>query len=437
LTELWAFYKNIAHLAGAFVSYGHISSFLNLIHLHMLSTKCLSFYYISSGKLGDEVLVSKHITEMKKEVSTLENQDKYFDELQKLLKKNEDSEKSTSDCGGSGSKTQSDEGSASISHIGNSSGEKGDKNDDNVYTLEKAMHEIGIVEGGLSEQAEQGADIKKEQTIVKDTQVLDDVIVSREDKLKCIEIDENSSKSIAHVKQLAQGSEGVSVDLKQKDQKPSGTESKNTAKTDYLMQLLDKRKNLLSKMADIQNVDVTKDTGQTTDNSRPDNSETKVHERRSSQQSAVQKVPFCDKSDTKLVCDVSDTDEIRVVEKDCSNARIQVLKTGTPVTQEAEESGRKGERKSRNTSRQVQQKSASLLQMISVCMKSWMTQETLELLQVDNSDSNAKGSGNAQKLDIDRQYAALVAKVDAQENDFDNLLGNILIFLIQVRKWMM
>ena len=26
LTELWAFYKNIAHLAGASVSYGHISS---------------------------------------------------------------------------------------------------------------------------------------------------------------------------------------------------------------------------------------------------------------------------------------------------------------------------------------------------------------------------------------------------------------------------
>jgi len=25
--ELWAFYKNIAHLAGASVSYGHISSF--------------------------------------------------------------------------------------------------------------------------------------------------------------------------------------------------------------------------------------------------------------------------------------------------------------------------------------------------------------------------------------------------------------------------
>ena len=29
LTELWAFYKNIAHLAGASVSYGHISSFPN------------------------------------------------------------------------------------------------------------------------------------------------------------------------------------------------------------------------------------------------------------------------------------------------------------------------------------------------------------------------------------------------------------------------
>jgi len=27
LTELWAFYKNIAHLAGASVSYGHISSY--------------------------------------------------------------------------------------------------------------------------------------------------------------------------------------------------------------------------------------------------------------------------------------------------------------------------------------------------------------------------------------------------------------------------
>jgi len=365
---------------------------------------------------------------MKKEVSTLENQDKYFDELQKLLKKNEDSKKSTSDCGGSGSKTQSDEGSASISQIGNSTGEKSDKNDDNVYTLEKAMHEIGIGEGGLSEQAEQSADIKKEQTIVKDTQVLDNVIVGREDKFKCSGIDENSSKSKACSKQLAQGREGVSVDLKQKDQKPSGTESKNKAKTDYLMQLLDKRKNLLSKMADIQNVDVTKDTGQTTDNRRPDNSETNVHERKSSQQSAVQKVPFCDKSDTKLVCDVSDTDMIRVVEKDCSNARIQVLKTGTPVSQETEESGRKGERKSRSTGRQVQQKSASVLQMISVCMKSWMTQETLELLQVDNSESNAKGSGNAQKSDIDRQYAALVAKVDAQENDFDNLLGNIIIF---------
>jgi len=26
LTELWAFYKNIAHLAGASVSYGHIPS---------------------------------------------------------------------------------------------------------------------------------------------------------------------------------------------------------------------------------------------------------------------------------------------------------------------------------------------------------------------------------------------------------------------------
>ena len=370
---------------------------------------------------------------MKKEVSTLENQDKYFDELQKLLKKNEDSEKSTSDCGGSGSKTQSDEGSVLISHI--DSVESGEKHDETVYTLEKAMHEIGIGEGGLSEQTEQGADIKKEQTIVKDTQVLDNVIVSREDKFKCNDIDENSSKSKACVKQLAQGSEGVSVDLKLKDQKPSGTESKNKAKTDYLMQLLDKRKNLLSKMADIQNVDVTKDTGQTTDNSRPDNSETNVHERKSGQQSAIQKVPFCDKSDTKLVCDVSDTDEIRVVEKDCSNARIQVLKTGTPVSQETEESGRKGEHRSTGSRVPVQQKSASVLQMISVCMKSWMTQETLELLQVDNSDSNAKGSGNAQKSDIDRQYAALVAKVDAQENDFDNLLGNIIIFLIQVRKW--
>ena len=35
MTELWAFYKNIAHLAGASVSYGHISSFACFITMFL------------------------------------------------------------------------------------------------------------------------------------------------------------------------------------------------------------------------------------------------------------------------------------------------------------------------------------------------------------------------------------------------------------------
>lgn len=237
----------------------------------------------------------------------------------------------------------------------------------------------------------------------------------------------------------------------EKSKKPVSEEAKTDvgikSKTDYLMQLLDKRKSLLSKMADIQpNNDGSNTEGQKTkdgcseggDNCRGISKDF-IGDKFANNEDAsksVENLDIGEKSRARVAIiteiDVSNSHQgtkcdiaagTHETEADKTDINKQ---TGDFKVTENQDSQRKlaanSEKSVDNKLKASKTKAPVTLHLLCGSVRRWMTQESVEYLNKYKTEESNLTPVKA-KTDFDRQYDALVAKVDAQEKDFDKFLG--------------
>ncbi|XP_052790095.1 putative RNA polymerase II subunit B1 CTD phosphatase RPAP2 [Mya arenaria] len=359
---------------------------------------------LKCGKLGDEVLVSKHVSDLKHEVTSLEKQDEYLKNLHEMIKK---SNKTGDEAGKDETKADSQRGSV------NTEKARGNISTDEpcVYTLDKAMSDLGMTDGGegaLHEKddtiAESDKDSQdnfrteaKEADSEEDFQRTDKHSQNERPSETCTKVDQSSNVKVPNVEKetkLDNKQPEPSVSKPNKKDKKAATK----AKTDYLMQLLDKRKSLLSKMVDIQ-----------------DTSEDVVKPGEEMKENA-------ELSDKKLEY-LGDTVEPKVMERSTASQGVHVREIQTVHVKHGAQST-----DSKKSNGVCPKKQVSTLKLICETLRSWISQDTVEFLntgqaETGSGDSRSDSASMGKKSDMERQYDALVAKVDAQEAEFDNLLG--------------
>ncbi|WAR31252.1 RPAP2-like protein, partial [Mya arenaria] len=280
-----------------------------------------------------------------------------------------------------------------------------------VYTLDKAMSDLGMTDGGegaLHEKddtiAESDKDSQdnfrteaKEADSEEDFQRTDKHSQNERPSETCTKVDQSSNVKVPNVEKetkLDNKQPEPSVSKPNKKDKKAATK----AKTDYLMQLLDKRKSLLSKMVDIQ-----------------DTSEDVVKPGEEMKENA-------ELSDKKLEY-LGDTVEPKVMERSTASQGVHVREIQTVHVKHGAQST-----DSKKSNGVCPKKQVSTLKLICETLRSWISQDTVEFLntgqaETGSGDSRSDSASMGKKSDMERQYDALVAKVDAQEAEFDNLLG--------------
>ena len=445
------------------------------------------------GKVGEEVFLNM-ADDLREEIKTIEKMDKYQQHLKERKAKSSNFQ---------GSQRVSD------GHTEHTS-----DREQHVYTLDRMMKEIGIDEKeeeiGISENSNddnqmlvkssqerasiecanlgQNSDCVTRLPSVKQSINLPPNLdcATRETSPKQTGIKNmNLSPNVDTLTGQPSGSCDSSSDIKGKrddisslkTSKPVKCKSKEpNPQTEYLMKLLDKRKALLSKMADIQQTDtISSDKQVQSDANKVLIYDSANHENNLKQEeignerSIITKASLCDyerRSET-----AKQQPEANIKEQDQPQTRTNATEDTTLSAKKIEEvqsdtrvqlpvenqnlndseleplAARKIAEDKNVLTRKVEKiytdvnvklskenenpeeseieplatkPIGSPIYMIVEVLKAWITKESVQYLSVDVTSDSTEN-----KDMFDKQYKELVAKVDAQEKDFDNMLGKL------------
>ncbi|XP_052220591.1 putative RNA polymerase II subunit B1 CTD phosphatase RPAP2 isoform X3 [Dreissena polymorpha] len=417
---------------------------------------------MEKGRMGDEVLDTHHKKEMKKEVETLEKQDKYLQSLHKMLKKPETSQKLPVPNQDKLSKMGATKASVDEKDENIVEPVKDVAEDVCVYDLEKALEEFGIDDkaerkSGLGDRGKFklfGLKTVSEATN-NDCNMLTKPVDGNlpgclvEDSVKGEKVSLKSEATEAILSEVVESVEGSTEDVNgehvlKKTKGRSKAKVTNQTKTDYLMQLLNKRKSLLSKMVDIQ------DGGAAT---KCDEKAAKCEEKAAkcdgiqvienasltscgadqlTNESSVTNAT-CGADENSYPCQVIETqttlksDSMDQLVSESRSVRISVTAKSEKDTAKVGVNVSKIN-KELNPEKQAEAvtdvpKNLVMMEFIYRCMKSWITQDTRKFMGCDKISK--KSPPYDVNPEIQDKYKALVAKVDAQEKDFDRLLGDV------------
>lgn len=309
-----------------------------------------------------------------------------------------------------------------------------EENDSVVYTLDKAMNEISI------EGKENGKDKELH------TQNVDSFIATKTNVDSDI-LDTNKNVNSGNEKCSSRdGEHGLKEKVRSHDIKDTDgnrqTESKHSrrskvansskSKTEYLMQLLDKRKALLSKMADIQNEPQNSESKSKIKTENTEMGNTKSTESREEEDfDLIEKINTLEET-------VDHKEKIHIIEKTFDHKKIKAeqhdvsittVQAGEVDTTEktycktvVEKRTEKDLLNNEAEGETKKQSTISVLDIVYRCVESWITEKTVEFFRVN--EEITPGMDKA-KSEFEKQYQELVAKVDAQEKDFDGILGKI------------
>ena len=275
----------------------------------------------------------------------------------------------------------------------------------------------------------------------------------------------------------------MSISVNKEKETNAGTAPKKTktgldqgqSNTDYLMRLLDKRKSLLSKMADIQPLSVTcqknliGDTvptktkssiegGDMHDPKNVKDFDTSVHISSShdpkkvkdfdtSMHSSSSVMPeqmgvSCNNKEHKhpqiqshnnIHTEIVEKNKVLVTEiNNSSNSEVEVLANIDHVDNDDDNVTQKmstpsvaismSQRKKKSSHPDIKGKTISTLELICRNIQAWMTVDSLDYLKTSEPDEPAPV-----KSEFEKQFKALEAKIDKQEGAFDDLIGIYII----------
>ena len=422
------------------------------------------YYPCFSGYVGDEVVLSQR-EELKHDLAKLEKLDKYQDALRKrrlaeeppreeaMAVKEERVSKSETklevktvdinekkDDVENTCKDESDEPEGVIvnrKHDKSNSVADGKhvvtiENDPCVYTLERAFDEM-IIGTDITDTERSKSDAKNvlEQNeykenldkISKDTGQND---VKAHQAIKEIDIDPIEMEAIT----------GKKVNSKEQRSEPRAM-SQNVksgpnlgeSKTDYLMRLLEKRKSLLAKMADIQPPAEGHDNVQGVNKLLKSNSDSApVHSIQTS--AIVSNESSGSEVQAKSLNEVDNIDKVTVLDRTkVSDVKVELKSAaaGNQMHIHSISKHDKGKEKftkrtllaeKKKSSIEVEKQIVSTLQLICKTIQAWITVESAEYLNKKETKKSDPG-----RTEFERQYKALERKIDQQERDLDNMLG--------------
>ena len=331
--------------------------------------------------------------------------------------------------------------------------------DTSVYTLDNAMKDMTVSELKSNNKHENQGTNSSDKTEAFSDAKADNGNDSSSDKVERCANETSKQTCTDGIETVANRNVERSQDkihVKDKPSKPEATQRKGSdtkSKTDYLMQLLEKRKNLLAKMADIQPVRCAREesVGKATEsviNDNNDNARSKQGtvnntERSLSQEVEIQENVHNSKDIAKKVVEIESSTGERVGIETESEIELKadyvLLESEKVHVKDDGKKGNSGSHKSDATEKPCQQMSSKgqtnkestkgkvkqLLVFQSICegVKHWMTKESREYLKRKTEVEAVRGPEVTAKTEFDKKYEALVAKVDAQETDFDKLIG--------------
>ena len=402
-----------------------------------------------SGYVGDEVIISQR-EEMKQDLLKLERLDKYQEALQKrkVDEKGSEPPRYGAEEGGEKGVCESEanyegrtgkhvglKGDAEVTCRGQNDEHEGiiaddqhvvtDGDDQCVYTLERALGEMKI-----------GGDIDDANMDRSDLEIALGKTESKENLEKisqdCGQNDSKDGKSYIGTERDEHKAEiQKCVNLKEGTGEPiAGSQnvklgpSSGESKTDYLMRLLDKRKNMLAKMADIQPLSAEgQDNAGKSANEVMNSDSSSVHPMQAA--AGVMNVRTVTEIEAKSLAENENIDKVTMLDgtRD-KNSKVELKSiTNSDKNKDACDMKKRtslAEKKviSPCEKVKVEKRLVSTLQLISKTIKAWITVESLEYLNMKESEETDPG-----KTEFERQYKALERKVDQQERDFDKVLG--------------
>lgn len=381
--------------------------------------------------------------EIKEDVNKLEKLDKYYEDLEKKKHQNVES------------KQLNIEGSQKIDHNQES------KLDDSARDIKEKKDSINVLSDRLqnvdvSDQCGRGEGDIQADKMLADSAVSGDVNIG--------------DKPDSGVKGFNEQHGLKSQKNSTKSEKSSGKSKKvDKSKTDYLMQLLDRRKALLSKMVDDQEKADTKSANKQpnlnndNENIKPDVCEKDSGTNDAMLNEASVSGKICKSENDSLICDSNNSSDgidlnkctatedtvkqeacdvrdickdplalnrgvcsLSVKEKDLAGKSDQfttipnkcieeIPNELTEVDDDVSDAGKL-------TKVPSKKKVGSTMELICEGVRCWITEQTAEYLK-DNADDSEKTELKLGKPEFEKQYKALIAKVDAEEKDFDALLG--------------
>ena len=265
-----------------------------------------------------------------------------------------------------------------------------------------------------------------------------------------------------------QSENNMSISINKEKETSAGTAPKKTktgldqgqSNTDYLMRLLDKRKSLLSKMADIQPLSVTcqknliggtvpaktnssKEGGDMHDPQNAKDFDPSVHI--SSSVMPEQKSMSCNNKEHKHSQSESlNTTQTEIDEKrkvlvteivDSSNSEAKGFANTDHVNNDDDNVTQKmsthsdaismSQRKKKSSHPDFKVKTISTLDLICRNIQAWMTVDSLDYLKTSEPEEPSPV-----KSEFEKQFKALEAKIDKQEGAFDDLIGIYIILSI-------
>ena len=253
----------------------------------------------------------------------------------------------------------------------------------------------------------------------------------------------------------------MSISVNKEKETSAGTAPKKTktgldqgqSNTDYLMRLLDKRKSLLSKMADIQPLSVTcqkhliedtvpaktnisKEGGDMHDPKNAKDFDPSTHSS-SSVMSEQMSVSCNNKEHKHSQIETRNTTHTEIDEKrkvlvteihNSSNSEVKAFAKLDHVNDEDNNDSQKipthsdkismSQRKKKSSHPDIKGKTISTLDLICRNIQAWMTVDSLDYLKTSEPDEPSPV-----KSEFEKQFKALEAKIDKQEGAFDDLIG--------------
>ncbi|XP_033731935.1 putative RNA polymerase II subunit B1 CTD phosphatase RPAP2 isoform X2 [Pecten maximus] len=197
--------------------------------------------------------------------------------------------------------------------------------------------------------------------------------------------------------------------------KESGDAMTTESKMKYLELLLSKRKHLLGKMADIQPMKLSKDSDDDEDSASGAD-----HHGNKNPTKESYKTP-CSESGNVNVNSASDSD-------DCQDSELQGDIRTSPVLNKPSESHTQISHSTphlqaprlKPPDKTPKALSKSVIKILCQTLKQWVTKETIELISPQESDTPHDG---IDETEFQLKYTKLCQRIDARENDLDDLVG--------------